>query len=481
MVNCNPETVSTDYDTSDRLYFEPLTFEDVMNIVDVEKPTGVIVQFGGQTPLNLAMRLHEAGVPIIGTSPDSIDLAEDRKRFGALLRDLGIPQPENGTATSIEEARAIAERIGYPVLVRPSYVLGGRAMAIVYDEETLDRYMRTAVDFSHERPVLIDKFLEQAAEFDVDALADETACVVAGIQEHIEEAGIHSGDSSCVLPPVRIPEEHLETMRHYTRRLASALSVKGLMNIQFAIKHDRVYVLEVNPRASRTVPFVSKATGVPLARIGALVMSGRKLKEFDLPDLTVDRYYVKSPVFPFAKFPGVDPILGPEMHSTGEVMGIGETFGEAYGKAMTAAGLRLPERGTAFISVNELDKGPAVLLARRLTRLGFQIIATRGTAERLREVGLDAETVFKVNEGRPNIVDHIKKGEIALIINTPLGRVSHYDEQAIRRAALQYNVPCVTTMTGAHALVEALGSSAVRGEMKVHALQELHAVSAGAR
>jgi len=482
MVNCNPETVSTDYDTSDRLYFEPLTFEDVMNIVDVEKPTGVIVQFGGQTPLNLAMRLHEAGVPIIGTSPDSIDLAEDRKRFGALLRDLGIPQPENGTATSIEEAREIAERIGYPVLVRPSYVLGGRAMAIVYDEETLDRYMRTAVDFSHERPVLIDKFLEQAAEFDVDALADETACVVAGIQEHIEEAGIHSGDSSCVLPPVRIPEEHLETMRHYTRRLASALSVKGLMNIQFAIKHDRVYVLEVNPRASRTVPFVSKATGVPLARIGALVMSGQKLKEFDLPpDLTVDRYYVKSPVFPFAKFPGVDPILGPEMHSTGEVMGIGETFGEAYGKAMTAAGLRLPERGTAFISVNELDKGPAVLLARRLTRLGFQIIATRGTAERLREVGLEAETVFKVNEGRPNIVDHIKKGEIALIINTPLGRVSHYDEQAIRRAALQYNVPCVTTMTGAHALVEALGSSAVRGEINVHALQELHAVSAGAR
>ena len=482
MVNCNPETVSTDYDTSDRLYFEPLTFEDVMNIVDVEKPTGVIVQFGGQTPLNLAMRLHEAGVPIIGTSPDSIDLAEDRKRFGALLRDLGIPQPENGTATSIEEAREIAARIGYPVLVRPSYVLGGRAMAIVYDEETLDRYMRTAVDFSHERPVLIDKFLEQAAEFDVDALADETACVVAGIQEHIEEAGIHSGDSSCVLPPVRIAEEHLETMRHYTRKLASALSVKGLMNIQFAIKHDRVYVLEVNPRASRTVPFVSKATGVPLARIGALVMSGRKLKEFDLPpDLTVDRYYVKSPVFPFAKFPGVDPILGPEMHSTGEVMGIGETFGEAYGKAMTAAGLRLPERGTAFISVNELDKGPAALLARRLTRLGFQIIATRGTADRLREVGLEAENVFKVNEGRPNIVDYIKKGEIALIINTPLGRVSHYDEQAIRRAALQYNVPCVTTMTGAHALVEALGSSAVRGEIDVHALQELHAVGVSAR
>ena len=402
MVNCNPETVSTDYDTSDRLYFEPLTFEDVMNIVDVEKPTGVIVQFGGQTPLNLAMRLHEAGVPIIGTSPDSIDLAEDRKRFGALLREGGIPQPENGTATSIEEAREIAERIGYPVLVRPSYVLGGRAMAIVYDDEALERYMRTAVDFSHERPVLIDKFLEQAAEFDVDAVADETACVVAAIQEHIEEAGIHSGDSSCVLPPVRIAEEHLETMRHYTRRLATALSVKGLMNIQFAIKDDRVYVLEVNPRASRTVPFVSKATGVPLARIGALVMAGQKLKDFGLPnDLTVDRFYVKSPVFPFAKFPGVDPVLSPEMHSTGEVMGIGETFGEAYGKAMIAAGLKLPASGTAFISVNDNDKGQAVLLARRLVRLGFELIATRGTAERLREVGLKIENVFKVNEGRP--------------------------------------------------------------------------------
>jgi carbamoyl-phosphate synthase large subunit len=482
MVNCNPETVSTDYDTSDRLYFEPLTFEDVMNIVDVEKPTGVIVQFGGQTPLNLAMRLHEAGVPIIGTSPDSIDLAEDRRRFGSLLRDLGIPQPENGTATSIEEAREIAARIGYPVLVRPSYVLGGRAMAIVYDEETLDRYMRTAVDFSHERPVLIDKFLEQAAEFDVDALADETACVVAAIQEHIEEAGIHSGDSSCVLPPVRIAEEHVETMRHYTRRLASALSVKGLMNIQFAIKDDRVYVIEVNPRASRTVPFVAKATGVPLARIGALVMSGKKLAEFDLPeDLTVDRFYVKSPVFPFAKFPGVDPILGPEMHSTGEVMGIGETFGEAYGKAMTAAGLKLPASGTAFISVNELDKGQAAILARRLSRLGFELVATRGTAERLREVGLAAEIVFKVNEGRPNVVDFIKNGEIALVINTPLGRASHYDEQAIRRAALQYSVPCVTTMTGAQALVEALASGAIRASADVHALQELHAVSASAR
>jgi carbamoyl-phosphate synthase large subunit len=482
MVNCNPETVSTDYDTSDRLYFEPLTFEDVMNIVDVEKPTGVIVQFGGQTPLNLAMRLHEAGVPIIGTSPDSIDLAEDRKRFGALLNEIGIPQPENGTATSIDGAREIAARIGYPVLVRPSYVLGGRAMAIVYDEETLDQYMRTAVDFSRDRPVLIDKFLEQAAEFDVDALADDSACVVAGIQEHIEEAGIHSGDSSCVLPPVRIAPEHVETMRHYTRKLATALSVSGLMNIQFAIKDDRVYVLEVNPRASRTVPFVSKATGVPLARIGALVMAGRKLKDFDLPDdLSVDRFYIKSPVFPFAKFPGVDPILSPEMHSTGEVMGVGETFGEAYGKAMTAAGLTLPDSGVAFISVSDGDKGQAVLLARRLVRLGFDLMATLGTAERLREVGLEVANVFKVNEGRPNVVDSIKQGEIALVINTPLGRASHYDEQAIRRAALQYNVPCVTTMTGAQALVEALASRTERKEIGVYALQDLHAVSASAR
>src|SRR3989442_2570889 len=355
-------------------------------------------------------------------------------------------------------------------------------MAIVYDEDSLDEYMRTAVDFSHDRPVLIDKFLEQAAEFDVDALADDSACVIAGIQEHIEEAGIHSGDSSCALPPVRIAEEHLETMRHYTRRLATALSVKGLMNIQFAIKDDRVYVLEVNPRASRTVPFVSKATGVPLARIAAVVMAGRPLKKFGLPDeLTVDRFYIKSPVFPFVKFPGVDPVLGPEMHSTGEVMGIGESFGEAYGKAMTAAGLGLPESGVAFISVNDSDKGQAVLLARRLTRLGFDLTATLGTAARFREVGLGVANVFKVNEGRPNVVDHIKQGEIALIINTPLGRASHYDEQAIRRAALQYNVPCVTTMTGAHALVEALASRATGTEISVHALQELHAVSASAR
>jgi carbamoyl-phosphate synthase large subunit len=481
MVNCNPETVSTDYDTSDRLYFEPLTFEDVMNIVDVEKPEGVIVQFGGQTPLNLAMRLHHAGVKVIGTSPDSIDLAEDRKRFGALLKQLGIPQPENGMAASVEEAREVAARIGYPVLVRPSYVLGGRAMAIVYDQETLETYVRNAVGFTPDRPVLIDRFLEHSAEFDVDALADDTACVIAGIQEHIEEAGIHSGDSSCVLPPVRIDPEHLETMRHYTRKLAKALSVSGLMNIQFAIQDHRVYVLEVNPRASRTVPFVSKATGVPIARIAALVMAGRKLESFGLPDeLTVKRFFIKSPVFPFAKFPGVDPVLSPEMHSTGEVMGIGDTFGEAYGKAMTSAGLTLPSAGKAFLSVNDVDKGTAVLLARRLRRLGLDIVATLGTAARLVEVGLNVETVFKVNEGRPNIVDHIKRGEISLVINTPLGRTSHYDEQAIRRAALQYNVPCVTTMTGALALIEAIAAAGAGAPPNVHSLQELHALTVNA-
>jgi carbamoyl-phosphate synthase large subunit len=476
MVNCNPETVSTDYDTSDRLYFEPLTFEDVMNIVETENPEGVIVQFGGQTPLNLADRLNNAGVPIIGTSPESIDLAEDRKLFSALLQELKIPQPENGTAVSPEEAKAIASKIGYPVVVRPSFVLGGRAMAIVYDEQTLDEYMRTAVDASPEKPILIDKFLERAVEIDVDALADETAVVIAGIQEHIEEAGIHSGDSSSVLPAQRIAEEHLETIKHYTRNLAKALKVVGLMNLQLAIKDDRVYVIEVNPRASRTVPFVAKATGVPLAKIASLIMAGdKKLEEFNLPEvLLVPKIFVKSPVFPFKKFAGVDPILGPEMHSTGEVMGVGETFGEAYGKAMEGAFLTLPMSGKAFISVNDADKGQAVVLARRLDKLGFQLIATYGTAKRLQEVGLECETVFKVNEGRPNIADYIKQGEISLIINTPLGRTSHYDEQAIRKSALQFNVPTVTTMTGAEALIEAITTKKSKADVVVRSLQEIH-------
>jgi carbamoyl-phosphate synthase large subunit len=447
-----------------------------MNVVETENPTGVIVQFGGQTPLNLADKLHEAGVPIIGTSPDSIDLAEDRKRFGALLDELNIPSPENGTAVSADEAKEIAKKIGYPVLVRPSYVLGGRAMAIVYDAESLDAYMRTATDASPQKPILIDKFLEQATEFDVDALADETAVVIAGIQEHIEEAGIHSGDSSSVLPPQRILEDHLETIKHYTRTLAKALNVIGLMNIQFAIKDNRVYVLEVNPRASRTVPFVSKATNVPLPAIASLVMAGVKtLAEFDLPDvLPVNLCFVKSPVFPFNKFPGVDPILSPEMHSTGEVMGVGATFGEAYGKAMTGAGLKFPTGGTAFLSINDADKGQAVVVARRLKNLGFKIIATRGTALRLQEVGLEAETVFKVNEGRPNIADYIRRGEIALIINTPLGSVSHFDEKAIRRAALAYDVPCVTTMTGAEALIEAISFELEKKKKIVRSLQSIH-------
>ncbi|MGB7201772.1 MAG: carbamoyl-phosphate synthase large subunit [Pyrinomonadaceae bacterium] len=476
MVNCNPETVSTDYDTSDRLYFEPLTFEDVMNVVETEKPEGVIVQFGGQTPLNLADRLHAAGVPIIGTSPDSIDLAEDRKRFSALLKQLNIPQPPNGTAVSPDEAKLIATEVGYPVVVRPSFVLGGRAMAIVYDEESLDEYMRSAVDASPEKPILIDKFLESAAEIDVDALADETAVVIAGIQEHIEEAGIHSGDSSSVLPAQKIAAEHLETIQHYTELLAKALKVKGLMNIQYAIKDDRVYVLEVNPRASRTVPFVAKATGVPIVKIASLVMAGNKtLAEFNLQDvLPVPKIFVKSPVFPFKKFAGVDPILGPEMHSTGEVMGVGATFGEAYGKAMEGAGLKLPLTGKAFISVTNADKGQAVILSRRLNKLGFDLVATHGTTKRLREVGLECEDVFKVNEGRPNIADLIRQGDIALIINTPLGKASRYDEQAIRKAALQFNTPCVTTITGAEALVEAIATKLNEEKVSVRSLQEIH-------
>ena len=476
MVNCNPETVSTDYDTSDRLYFEPLTFEDVMNIVETENPEGVIVQFGGQTPLNLADKLHSAGVPIIGTSPDSIDLAEDRKRFSALLQDLKIPQPENGTAVSGEEAKEIANKLGYPVVVRPSFVLGGRAMAIVYDEQTLNEYMRNAVDSSPEKPILIDKFLERAVEIDVDALADDSAVVICGIQEHIEEAGIHSGDSSSVLPAQKIADEHLETIKHYTVNLAKALKVVGLMNLQLAIKDDRVYVIEVNPRASRTVPFVAKATGVPIAKIASLIMAGdKKLADFNLPDhLSVPKIFVKSPVFPFKKFAGVDPILGPEMHSTGEVMGVGETFGEAYGKAMEGANLVLPMQGKAFISVNDSDKGQAVVLARRLDKLGFALIATYGTAKRLQEVGLNCEVVFKVNEGRPNIADYIKQGEIALIINTPLGRTSHYDEQAIRKSALQFNVPAVTTMTGAEALIEAIATKKNQEKVAVRSLQEIH-------
>ena len=474
MVNCNPETVSTDYDTSDRLYFEPITFEDVMEIVNREKPEGIIVQFGGQTPLNLALRLLQAGVRVIGTSPESIDLAEDRKRFGKLLSDLDIPQPPNGTAVSHEDARAVAAKIGYPVLVRPSYVLGGRAMQIVYDEASLDSYMTHAVAASPEHPVLIDSFLEDASEIDVDALSDGKRVVIAGIQQHIEEAGIHSGDSSCVLPPWGISAKHLDAMRKYTRQLATALQVVGLMNIQFAISRDKVYVLEVNPRASRTIPFVSKATGVPLAKIAARLMIGRPLSDFNLPDeLEVDRFYIKTPVFPFVKFPGVDPILGPEMRSTGEVMGIAEKFGGAYLKAQQGAGTKLPSEGAVFISVNDQDKRGVVELARELQQLGFRLVATRGTKKRLEAAGLPCDAVYKVNEGRPNIADLVKSRQINLIINTPLGRTSFYDERAIRRAAMQYGVPCVTTMTGAVATVAAI-KALKEEELPVRSLQEYH-------
>jgi carbamoyl-phosphate synthase large subunit len=481
MVNCNPETVSTDYDTSDRLYFEPLTLEEVLNIYDTEKPDGVIVQFGGQTPLTLALPLKAQGVPIIGTDPANIDLAEDRKLFGALLDRLGIPAPENGTATSVEEACAVARRIGYPVLVRPSYVLGGRAMVIAYDEDTVRRYMREAVVFSQDRPVLVDRFLENATEIDVDALGDGTDVLVAGIMEHIEEAGVHSGDSSCVLPPYSLAPETLATVRDYTERLARALNVIGLMNVQYAVQKGKVYVLEVNPRASRTVPYVSKATGVPLAKIAVGLMLGKKLR--DLGQLTggrtsgvlaVPQFFVKSPVFPFSKFPGVDPALGPEMRSTGEVMGVGENFGEAFAKAQLSAGTPIPDKGTLFVSVNEADKPAAVEVARAFADYGFQIAATRGTAAVLRAAGIPTKTVLKVNEGRPNAVDMLKAGSIKLVIYTTTGGHTFSDEKAIRRSALAHRIPCITTMSGARAAAEAIASRR-RDPIRVWSLQEIHA------
>ncbi|HUG80961.1 MAG TPA: carbamoyl-phosphate synthase large subunit, partial [Bryobacterales bacterium] len=421
MVNCNPETVSTDYDTSDRLYFEPLTLENVLNIQDTEQVGGVIVQFGGQTPLTLALPLKAHGVPIIGTDPESIDLAEDRKRFGALLAELDIPQPENSTATSPAEACKIAREIGYPVLVRPSYVLGGRAMVIAYDEATVDSYMRQAVVYSQERPVLVDRFLENATEVDVDALSDGDEVLIGGIMEHIEEAGVHSGDSSCVLPSASIPEEQLAQIRDYTVRLAKALNVRGLMNIQYAIHEGKVYVIEVNPRASRTVPYVSKSTGYPLAKIAVGIMVGKKLRDYNLPKgiLPVHKNCVKSPVFPFNKFPGVDPILGPEMRSTGEVMGIGETFGEAFAKAQLSAGQALPDQGAVFVSVTERLRAEGLDIARKFAALGFKIYATRGTAYAMRAAGIDCHVSLKVNEGRPNIVDLIKDRQLSLIVNSP--------------------------------------------------------------
>jgi len=480
MVNCNPETVSTDYDTSDRLYFEPLTLEEVLNIYDTEKPSGVIVQFGGQTPLTLALPLKQQGVPIIGTDPSDIDLAEDRKLFGKLLDDLAIPSPANGTATSVEEACEVARRIGFPVLVRPSYVLGGRAMVIAYDEDTVRRYMREAVVFSQDRPVLIDRFLEDAVEIDVDALSDSENVLIAGIMEHIEEAGVHSGDSSCVLPATSLSAVELETISAYTVKLARALRVIGLMNVQYAIKDGVTYVLEVNPRASRTVPYVSKATGVPLPKVAVALMLGKSLREVAHltgglyeGQLPVPQFFVKSPVFPFNKFPGVDPALGPEMRSTGEVMGVGENFGEAFAKAQLSAGSPLPEKGCAFLSVNDRHKAEAVEVARSLTQYGFTLAATRGTAAALTAAGLPCRTVFKVNEGRPNAVDLMKAGDIHLIIYTATGAHSFSDEKIIRRTALSYRLPCITTMSGARAAAQAVASGH-RDPIRVWSLQEIH-------
>jgi carbamoyl-phosphate synthase large subunit len=473
MVNCNPETVSTDYDTSDRLYFEPLTLEDVLAIVDLEQPTGVIVQFGGQTPLKLANDLEAAGVPIIGTSPDAIDLAEDRERFGNLIGRLGLQQPANRIAYQPHEAREAAREVGYPLLVRPSYVLGGRAMEIVYSEADLDRYMTEAVRVSEDHPVLLDRFLDDAQELDVDAVADGDKVVIGGLMEHIEEAGVHSGDSACSLPPYSMKPEVLEEIRTQTARLAKALHVVGLINVQFAVQGDTVYVLEVNPRAARTVPFVSKATARPLAKIAARAMAGQSLAEQGVSGEIVPPFYsVKESVFPFIKFPGVDTLLGPEMKSTGEVMGVGDTFGSAFAKAQVGAGVRLPEKGRAFVSVRDEDKEAAVAVVRELGRLGFEFVATRGTAAALNEHGLDVAVVNKVKEGRPHIVDRLKNNEIDLIINTAGGRSAVADSYSIRRTALQHNVAYYTTIAGAGAAAAAI-ERLRQGPMEVRKLQEL--------
>ena len=475
MVNSNPETVSTDYDTSDKLYFEPLTAEDVLSIADVEQPAGVIVQFGGQTPLNLARDLERGGLNIAGTSPDAIDLAEDRKRFGALIKELGIRQPENGTAISTDEAIAIAEQIGYPVLVRPSYVLGGRAMAIVYDREALIAYMRNAIEASPERPILIDRFLEDAHEFDVDAVADPTAVVIGGIMQHIESAGVHSGDSACVLPPYQISNTNLDELRNHTRALARALNVVGLMNIQFAIQGEDVFIIEVNPRASRTVPFVSKAIGVPLAKVAARAMVGRTLAEQGFTrEVPINHIAVKEAVLPFNKFPGVDTVLGPEMKSTGEVMGIDTDFGLSFQKAQLGAGVRLPQEGTVFLSVNDRDKEGLVPIAQQLSDMNFRLIATGGTCAFLKNHNIACNRIFKIQEGRPNILDAIKNGEISLMINTPAGEQSQAADPEIRKAAIQYGLPYTTTLSGAAAAVAGIQSLKNNSTIRIRSLQDFH-------
>jgi carbamoyl-phosphate synthase large subunit len=475
MVNCNPETVSTDYDTSDRLYFEPLTLEDVLEIVEREQPEGVIVQFGGQTPLRLAMPLLRAGVPILGTSPESIDLAEDRERFGALLRELGIAAPEWGTARSIDEAHAIARRIGFPLLVRPSYVLGGRAMFVCWDEGSLEAMMRKAVEASPEHPVLLDRYLEDAFELDVDALCDGEQAVVAAVMQHIEQAGVHSGDSACVIPPYHdAVRGHDDEVRDIVRRLGVRLGVRGLLNVQLAVQDGRVYVLEVNPRASRTVPFVSKATGLPLARLATRLMLGERLAELGIRERPAgERVFIKACAFPFSRFPGEDPVLSPEMKSTGEVMGIGRTFGESFLQATRAVGTELPTGGTAFLSVHDRDKPATLPVARSLVELGFSLVATRGTARWLEGEGLPVERIFKVNEGRPHVVDRILEGQLDLVINTPLGEPSFYDERAIRVTALERRIPLITTLTGAAAAVEAIRTLRAEAPPPL-SLQEIH-------
>ncbi|HSD50568.1 MAG TPA: carbamoyl-phosphate synthase large subunit, partial [Candidatus Methylomirabilis sp.] len=476
MVNCNPETVSTDYDTSDRLYFEPLTLEDVLNIVDKEKPVGVILQFGGQTPLKLAVPLQGAGVKILGTSPDAIDRAEDRERFKQLLQKLGLNQPPNGTAISFNQAALIARQIAYPVLVRPSYVLGGRAMEIVYDEDDLRDYMERAVQASPDHPILVDKFLEDAIEMDVDAISDGTTVAIGGIMEHIEEAGIHSGDSACSLPPRSISESLLKEIREQTQAMALELGVVGLINVQFAIKDEVVYVLEVNPRASRTVPFVSKAIGVPLAKLAAKVMMGATLKELGFTkERALTHVAVKEAVLPFAKFPNVDAVLGPEMKSTGEVMGIDADFGRAFAKSQIAASGCLPVSGTAFLSVRDKDKPAVAGLATQLAELGFRLIATEGTAAVIRRAGVPVERVYKVTDGlRPHVVDKMKNGEVTVVINTPEGRSARMDSYSIRRTAVTMGIPYFTTLAAASAAAEAIRSLRQR-ELGIRSLQEYHA------
>ncbi len=475
MVNCNPETVSTDYDTSDRLYFEPLTQEDVLEIIELEKPTGVIVQYGGQTPLNLADKLQKAGAPIIGTSPDSIDAAEDRERFQKMVEKLNLLQPPNRTATEDEQAVELAKEIGYPLVVRPSYVLGGRAMEIVYNEKDLRRYMREAVSVSNDSPVLLDRFLDDAIEVDVDAICDGKDVLIGGIMEHIEEAGVHSGDSACSLPPYTLPQAIQDRMREQIRQMALELKVIGLMNTQFAIKDEEIYLLEVNPRASRTVPFVSKATGLQLAKIAARCMAGSTLAEQGISEEVIpETYFVKEAIFPFVKFPGVDTVLGPEMKSTGEVMGVGKTFGEAYAKAIEGSGSSLPTSGVALLSVKDSDKPRTVMVARDLSELGFELYATGGTATAIQNVGIQCERINKVNEGRPHLVDMIKNDQVTLIINTTEGKQALADSASIRRAALQHKVAYTTTISGAEAICMALKQM---DDFSVSTLKELHAVN----